>query len=211
MQLTDEATTGQVLHARFIAGDPVAPTEIFERYQRLLVRRLEQYRVRKNLYTIDDTMIETAVIQALGNYLTGSDTYDPLRGKTLAGFLLMAAVGDLKNLLGKQRPPDGMRLVELDEADRNSQSERIGAFADDVVDQMQLDEWREQARAAAESKDERIVLDLMLTGERSNSVYATALGWADPTNQKHARQVNKIKERLSKRLKRRFSMRMADD
>jgi hypothetical protein len=211
MQLTDEATIGQVLHTRFIAGDPVAPNEIFERYQQILVRRLELYRARKNLYTVDDTMIDAAVIQALGNYLSGSDTYDPSKGKTLAGFLLMAAEGDLKNLLSKERTPDGFHLVELDEADRNSQSEGVGAFADELVDQMELDEWRQQARAAVESDDERIVLELMLSGERANRAYAAALGWPEPTNPQHTRQVNKIKERLTKRLKRRFSMRMADD
>jgi hypothetical protein len=211
MHLTDEAETGQVLHARFIAGDPVASAEIFERYQSFLIQRLEFYRTRKNLYTVDDMLIEAAAAQALGNYLMGVDTYDPTRGKTLAGFLRMAAERDLLNLLSKLRPPDGVHLVELEDADRNSQSEGGGGFADDLADQMELEEWREQAQSAMETSEERTVFDLMLTGERSNKVYAAALGWPDPAHPKHAKQVNRIKERVSKRLKRRFSMRMADD
>jgi hypothetical protein len=211
MHLTDEATVGQVLHARFVAGDPVASTEIFERYQAYLVRRLELFRTRKNLYSVDDMTIEAAAMEALGNYLIGSDAFDPSKGKTLAGFLLMAAEGDLLNLLRKHRPPDGVHLVELEDADRNNQTDGDGGFADDLADQMELDEWRKQARAAMETDEERIIFELMLAGERSNRVYAAALGWPDPENPTHAKQANKLKERVSKRLKRRFSMRVADD
>jgi hypothetical protein len=62
--------------------------------------------------------------------------------------------------------------------------------------------------SVAETGEEQVVLELMIECVRENAVYAERLDWPGPASAESAKRVNQIKDRLSKRIKRRFSERM---
>jgi hypothetical protein len=206
MPLADESRTGRVLHERLLAGEPTAFDEILVRYYEYLVAQLGWFVRSRNLDRVaDEDTRRDAAVDAFESYRKVPARYDPAKGKTLGGFLRMAAEGDLKNRLSKQRPPDQLRLVGLEDEDWNRVIADDPAVEDDVSAQVDAEALYEEALALAEDREERIVAQLWWLGEeRRTAVYAVALsiGQLDPGEQ--AAYVQRIKDRLDQRRRRRF-------
>jgi len=206
----DEPIVGRVLHTRLLAGDPLVREEIFLRYHGLLVDYLGGYVRRKLIYSADEDAVLDASVEALANYLTRPEQYDPTRGKSLAGYLEMSAVGDLKNALTRDRRPENVRFVGIEELAGNELIDEAAEGAAEVESAIAFEELWDRIAVVAEDDDERTVLDSMFKEERRTEVYAAALGWSELPPSEQARRVNQIKDRLSKRLKRRFAEEPAD-
>jgi RNA polymerase sigma-70 factor, ECF subfamily len=190
----------RVLHGRLLDGDPLATVDLFRHFSSLLVRRLA---VRYQ--TTDPELIEEAVSQALLDYFTHPDRYDPSK-RSLRGYLAMSAERDLQNL--RQARQSRSRLLrEENPGELDDQARRQWEAGGDVADEIAEDEtaqalW-EKAMAVARTDEERIVQRLRLEGERSTAVYAAALGWADLPFDEQQRRLYRVKDRLDQRFRRR--------
>jgi DNA-directed RNA polymerase specialized sigma24 family protein len=96
------------LHTRLTAGSPTASAEIAELlYEWLLVR----LRAAVAYASADD--VADVASDALVRYFADPTRFRPELGKSLSGFLLMDARGDLLNLLGSRRArPASARLSD---------------------------------------------------------------------------------------------------
>lgn len=206
MQPENEAAIGQALHLRMLAGDRVASDEVFLRYHAYLVDNLRAFKHRKDLDSADDEDMFNAVLDALQGYLRAPDRYQPERGKTLAGYLAMSAQGDLLNRF--DRRVRQVKLVRFDTEERKEEPSDQGAGADAMSSRLISEETLAAIRSLAETPEEQTVLEAMIEGVRENAICAERLGLSDPSSPATAKQVNKIKDRLAKRIKRRFSERM---
>jgi len=202
-QPDDEPSIGRFLDAQFKAGERFAADDIVERYQWHLIRHAMGVKSRRNLYTVTTEDLEDVVLEAFAGYLTKPDRYDPARGKSLLGYLKMAAERDLYNLVDRHRRAS-QRDVPFDDERRNSEIAIIHGFEDDSADRIDTQAVEDTIMTLAEDDDERTTLRLMLDGERETSVFAAGLKLTHLTPREQATTVQKIKDRLDKRRRRRF-------
>src|SRR5438067_685697 len=94
--MPSEPNSGCALHEALIAGDETAPARIVETYLDTLVKRLRAN--NPAVWWRDPMLIEAAAADALFNYIQRPMSYDPRR-RSLGGYLLMSAQGDLRNAL----------------------------------------------------------------------------------------------------------------
>lgn len=188
----DEAEL-QRLHARLVDEDPTASLELVEVYGPHLLNQ-----IRRKWPDVAPELREEAVFEALFGYLGAPTRYHPARGP-LGRYLFWCAHRDVQNALdreARQRSPGALSLdrVELGPDGRN---ESIGErLADprpapepwlDEVDPTLL------AEVAAALHDE---------GERRAEVFAAALGLDTLPLPEQRREVQRVKNRVLKRLQR---------
>lgn len=197
---SDEAQLGHDIHHRLLNGDPLASVDLCEHFLPRLTRRLGA-----RFRTTDPELVHDAVVTALLDYATHPERFDPTR-RSLAGYLFMAAQGDLLNLRQRHRqwiegetPVDP---VELETAARNTINETDDPLGERVAADDAAARLLAWASQVVRTDEERTALGLMLEGERATETFARALGLADlPVSTQRAR-VNAIKDRLTKRLRR---------
>lgn len=203
----DERAVGVALHVRFLGGDPTARDEIFGRYYDHLVSAVKAMVASKGLFLRREDialLAENAALDALASYLKRPDQYQPARGKTLGGYLRMSAQGDFRNAfkaaVARERGID----VGFDQDDWNRLPD-AGDAAEAIEDALDAAALRERFADVPETDEERVVFGLMLDGVRSNEAVARALGWSVPFIPTQAAAINRIKDRLNKRISRRFA------
>jgi len=186
------------LHRRLTEGDPIAPALIVERYLEPLIERL-----KKSFPSVPD-LVEDAVSQALTNYLLRPESYNP-ELKSLPGYLLMSADGDVRNLLARERRRLKREAVELD-ADVELGAPRAEYVADEQHNPEHLDldqdEWEAQIRQHLPDARDREILALMMDGERHTAVFAQVLEISSLPIAEQRAQVKRHKDRIKKRLRR---------
>lgn len=202
-QPDDEPGLGRFLDAQLKAGELFAADDIVVRYAPHLMRHVQGIKARRNLFSVTAEDLEDIVFEALSSYLTKPERYDPNRGKSLLGYLKMAAEGDLFNLVDRHRRSFG-RNVPLEDEHRNSEIAVIGGFEDSAADAIDTAAVVAVVMTLAETDEERTVLRLMLDGEKETPVFAQALGLAHLAPREQTSTVQKIKDRLDKRRRRRF-------
>jgi DNA-directed RNA polymerase specialized sigma24 family protein len=207
----DEASVGLSLHVRMIAEDPVVFDEIYTRYCPSLEAHLRAYISRRQLFLPGEDLndlIQDAIADALLGYHKNPGSYKP-KLRSLRGYLQMSALGDFKNHFSSAMKSQS-KIVQIEEEDWN-------IIADGRFDPVAATEAEEAinalhvyAESAVESDDDRIVMDLLLQSERKTEIFAEALGISHLPPQDQRSAVNKIKDRLSKRLKRGYRGGSAD-
>src|SRR5713101_3318148 len=85
-----------LLHEGLLAGDPTAPAGVADALFAPLVERL-----RKAYPRVDPDLVTSAAIDAWQSYVKAPEKFDPSKGKSLLGYLKMAAEGDLLNALDR--------------------------------------------------------------------------------------------------------------
>lgn len=202
MMSDDEGVVSLWLHARLLIGDPLAKEEACDRYLAPITRWLVgKYR------TTDREVIHDAVVDALLDYVEQPDRFDPTR-RSLVGFLRMAAERDLQNA----RPRHVRRLeqesggdpVELEAVGRNIEAIRGRDVGDEVADEDAAGRLLAEVMALMEDNDERTVLRLQIGGARDTATFAEALGWGTLSAAEQRTRVNRLKDRVTKRLRRRL-------
>ncbi len=193
-----EATADALLAAwQALAADPDSGAAFAEAVLPGLLVRLAALNPRA-----DDGDILSAAGDAVLGLIKNPASYDPAR-RSLAGYLVMSAQGDLRNRLKaegrhhRRRAP--LDSVELGPAGRNSEEGRGDAPA--------LDGPELRPVLAALSGPERRVLELLLAGERSTAAFAGALGLAGLPPGEQEAEVKRAKDRIKARLKRAVSKR----
>lgn len=201
------------LHQRLLAGDKTAPSDIantfIDRLIKHLTIRYKQFDPNKlwGSATIKDRIYEAAT-SALMDYIENPHKYNPkLRG--LYGYLQMAAEGDFKNALAKQKRHDSRlkvvsKDVELLNLAGNIDIENESIARQEVRDRV-VEFNRKQALqngSVADDELDRKLLALMDIGERRTSEYAKVLNITHFPIAEQKRIVKQHKDRLNLRRKR---------
>jgi RNA polymerase sigma-70 factor (ECF subfamily) len=191
-----EKTEELALHLRLLAGDPLAPLETIESWLPELEKHLGlRY---PTVASADDHFITTAAIDALLDYTTHPERYNPERS-SLGSYLRMAATGDLINALRsdrtQRREATSIHPVENLLRARNSDIEA-------VIENVDASAVMQKVLEAFPEPIDRGMLSLILQGERSTGPYARLLGIEHlPVSEQRA-AVKRHKDRIAKRLER---------
>ncbi len=196
---SDEVLTfEQAIHERLLAGDPIAASELCAAYLERLCDSL-----RAAYRDVDSDHIHDAVVDAVLNYIERPNQYQPEK-RSLFGYLRMSAQGDLLNLLRKHKHRRGdlplNEDVEIAEAAGN-RSTGEGESPEAVLESLTAEECRQRLMTSVQSDEERIVLELMLDGERDSQIFLDRLGWQGPRDEL-TKRLYRIKDRLVKRVRR---------
>ncbi|MBA4192345.1 MAG: hypothetical protein C0467_30610 [Planctomycetaceae bacterium] len=188
------ADAAAIFQRLLAGGDPVAKSDFAVAFLDLLVAFLRATHPHE-----DDHALFTAAEDALLSVMNKPSVFDPTRGTDLAAFLRMAASADLKNLRDKEwrrrKHHEHRDCVELPDDDGNSSAEdatELASFDDPALAEV----------IAAFTEAERIVFELMRTGERRTEVFAAALGLGNEPLESQERHIKRLKDRIKQRLKR---------
>lgn len=193
---------GYALHQRCLDRDPVAAAQVCELYLPILLEKV----ARRWPNTPDPHAVETAVHDALMNYIEHPSRYDPTR-LTLLSYLVMSAKGDVANSEAARRTRAGreislmQRVAEL--ADESE--EEIELQADDDVEATVLAQDSETLRRLVElfpSPIDLYVVELMLEGVRRTESYAIVLQITRQSPVEQERTVKKTKDRIRAKIRR---------
>lgn len=206
----DPDPRGLDLHRRLVERDPLAQRQLMEMYYLRLVafaaRQIHDQAMR-------DDIASDLTLDVISKLIDDPGRFDPARGKSLYGFLVMDLRGDLINHFARLRR--GPKIVSLD-APVGSDDDDVGQH--DLGGNLSSGEPGPEAlamivesdgetavirRRVAMTDDERIVFDLQYgEGERGTDVFAQALGIADLPAGEQVERIQRIKDRLAKRLRR---------
>lgn len=180
---------GLALHRRLLDLDPVATAAFTAAYYPPLLADLRQRNPR-----VGEDLFVTVVSDLLFAFVRDPGKYHPDRAP-LRSYLLLAAAGDVKNALAKI----GRRKKHESSLDAVAEPAAAG---NEEGDEDWLADPRVAAEVAAFTSVEQAVWQLRLTGERRTGVYAVAMGITGLPVGEQEREVKKLKERLTKRLRR---------
>lgn len=184
------------LHHRLQAGDRTASAEVAEALYLWLQKRLQAAIPYASPDDIADVAADTLI-----RYIAAPGKFQPERGKSLAGYLLMDGRRDLLNVLEKQRrrPP----AVELSEAVADRLADRnVGSMGSEARVAYLPQELEGIVAAALPAKMDRRILELMMDRVRETSSYVAVMGIGASSTAEQAREVKRAKDRIRARLRR---------
>jgi hypothetical protein len=193
------------LHRRLVEGDPVAPSELADKY----LHRLILFLRKTNDSGFPRNFIEEAAGDSIVSLVKSPIAFDPSRtvaAQPLFAYLKRAAQRDLINILNKekrhQRGRQSLESVELLSSARNYREE----------DPAESLERREEAEKADNkvlslvrrglSAEQQQCLALMAQGERKTAAFAKALGIEDLSKNEQRIKVKRVKDMLKQRIRR---------
>lgn len=183
------------IHERLLAGDVTAPAELAERLLDPLLQRL----AKKYPKLPDPDLIPDAVTDALMSYIKRPAQFDPNK-RSLLGFLDMAAEGDLRNALAKEKRRRQKEIplenVELEVAAGNSEEE---GNSETEPERGQL--RQALPRIFVDPKD-LVMVELIISGERMTEAFVKVLKLQHLPVEQQRREIKRHKDRLKKRLER---------
>jgi hypothetical protein len=189
------------LHIRLMAKDKIAQSEIAEAF----IMPLKDHLTFK-YPTTDQEIIWDATTTALMDYIEHPSKYNPaLRG--LLGYLKMAAEGDLKNALARQKR--GVKVVSFEDVALSKQVGNIDIEGESLarlearakLTELSQQQALENRRIAANELD-RWLMVLINVHEHRTSEYAKILGITHLATSEQKRIVKQHKDRLKLRRKR---------
>jgi DNA-directed RNA polymerase specialized sigma24 family protein len=184
------------LHHRLLDGDPTASAELADAVYVWLQRRLQA----SIPYASSDDVADVAADSVI-SYITDPRRYDPDRGKSVSGYLLMDARSDLLNLLEKRRrnePPVQLTDAVADRlADGNTELMAKEGSLVHLPGQLEA-----IVAAALPNSADRRVLELMMERVRDTRSYVSVLGLQGLSQTKQAAEVKRAKDRIRARLRR---------
>ncbi len=184
----DEEWTRRI-HGRLRAGDPTATAELAEALGNVLFRRL-----RSRYARVDADMVADAAWDALLAYMRRPDAFDPSR-RSLLGYLQMAAEGDLRNAMAKnrRRREDPLPDVELADSRGKREMEQLEASMDAA-------RLQEELRRRFPDPRDLAAVALLLEDERSTSAFTEVWGLGSLPVEEQRQEVKRGKDRLKKAL-----------
>ena len=191
----------QALHRRLCEGDRLAVQQVCRIYLNPLADWLSE-----NNRKIEDSLLLTAAHEAVLGLLKRPQSYDPSR-MDLFAYLRMAAQADLRNLLRQkqrhERKRESWEVVEKGEDAGNYQwrEEDPAVLLERAESQQAAADWL-RTTSADWTEQERQVLELMLQGEKRTQVFAGVIGTEGLSFAEQQEVVNRLKDRIMKRLKR---------
>jgi len=197
----DEEAHG--LHARLLAADPTAPSDLATAY----LDRLADWLIEHNPKA-DPHLCETAAGEAILSLIKNPATYKPER-QALEVYLRLSASGDLKNLLRSERRHNKHKT----DWEAVEHSAEMGKYLGDEAANPEFILELRQAEVTMQpfppssvqmnlTQEEMSVLELMKDDERKTSIYAAVLRISHLPIESQKREVKRVKDRLKKRLER---------
>lgn len=191
-------------HQRILArDDPVAFAALAEELYAPLVQDVS----RRAGGNSDSALVEEAVGQVLLDYHDRPERYDPLRA-SLQSYLAMAAYRDFQNAQAKEQRLVGRQVSIFDPA---FQAQGIA----DALEIAEMVEGRLQAEALWHLIDstfpdatERRIVTLIINDIRSPEPYARVLGISNLPRAELLKQVQLVKYRITRRLRRRIAQQL---
>ncbi len=187
----------QELLQKLLSGDPTATADLFTAFYTPLFNWLQI-----NNRSVDEQMNHDAVTVALVSLMKNPQSFKPEMGKSLKSYLMMSAVGDLKNLLRGEKKHQFGRIsfedVELGDDAGNTTSRDLELYEEA--------EWVE-ATILVHVKDglspeELAGLDVYLAGEKSTEAFAAVLKLDERSAEECEATVKKFKDKIKLRIKR---------
>ena len=185
------------LHNRLISGDVIVSAELAEFFMPLMIGRLN-----RGFQNIDDPhLIETSVVDALMDYLTKPNQYDPNRGN-LFSYLILKAKSDLLNYLRQNKKDQSfLNLAEIVELEEDSSVYGVELIDDIDIETIVIDKlspiWNRLLTIIPDEKDQEIV-KLMMNCVRETEIYAEVIGIKNLPDEDQFRIVKQNKDRLKK-------------
>lgn len=185
------------LHNRLISGDVIVSAELAEFFMPLMIGRLN-----RGFQNIDDPhLIETSVVDALMDYLTRPNQYDPNRGN-LFSYLILKAKSDLLNYLRQNKKDQSfLNLAEIVELEEDSSVYGVELIDDIDIETIVIDKlspiWNRLLTIIPDEKDQEIV-KLMMNCVRETEIYAEVIGIQNLPDEDQFRIVKQNKDRLKK-------------
>jgi hypothetical protein len=186
------------LHKRLVNGDDTASADIAN----LFFDGLVDWLIAINRATVAEELCIQAAEDAWIALITNPASFKPERGKRLGEYLRMSAQGDLRNVLqkeGKERKKS-LELVQLSDDDG-----KYLETDDDPSLPLQIQEAAERTDDGVNdglSEKELRVRALMQCGERKTAVFADALGINHLEKKEKAAEVQRVKNKIKKRISR---------
>ena len=186
------------LHKRLVDGDDTASADIAN----IFFDGLVEWLIQINRSTVAEELCIQAAEDAWIALIKNPASFNPGREKRLGEYLRMSAQGDLRNLLqkeGRQRKKS-LEVVQLSDDDG-----KYLETDDDPSLPIQIQEAAEQSDGHVDdglSENELRVLALMRGGEKKTSVFAEALGISDWDKKEKAAEVQRVKNKIRKRISR---------
>lgn len=188
------------LHGRLVAGDRVAPAELFGMVVPELARRLsDRWQSLRGTDAVHDAAVEVFV-----GYLKAPERYDPERS-TLVGWLQFQAQGDLTNDYRSPRLSFDQRRVAVAGLDLVEELARTRKSAHVTVDAYPSDEETGRLRlvlAVVDDPIDRALLGLIIDGDRSTAAAAAVLGIDHLPEADQVRVVKQHKDRIKVKVRR---------
>lgn len=191
------------LHRGIKAKDDISFSKLFMMYHAQIGRSLS--RRYPTINTRDESLIETAVIDAFISYNNNPDSYNPEKA-TLMSFIKMAAYGDLMNSLKREKKhgnrKDLPESVELEEKFWNTIM-KSSASADSTIVTDELLKAVQDILQNYFTNDTDITLaKMILANETKTEYYSEVLEIEDLEIEEQRREVKKYKDRIKQVLKR---------
>jgi DNA-directed RNA polymerase specialized sigma subunit len=201
---------GLELHARLVAGDLQASQDIWGYYDALI--RAALHKLMKPSPHNEDVAHEYAQ-RAIVRLIESPERFDPSRNKSLYGYLRMDVEGDVVNYVNSSRYRTRIDSIDKPVAstdDAVGEQTLAGNLPSDDPMPDELVIAREGSETVmmirqkvVETREEAIVFDLQyIHAERSTDVFAGQLDIAHLPTREQVRDIQKIKDRLAKRLRR---------
>jgi hypothetical protein len=187
------------LHEALVAGeDPTVPARLAELLLPALRRRLATRKAP------DPHSVESLINLSIARYLEEPERYQPERGPLLA-YLWRDVAGDLKNewerrIRVREQESSSRAAVGLGTADRNPTVEEEVLDTVDPFDVPVVVLERARVQLSRFSEQDRQLIMLLGEGVRSTAPYAEVLGITHLPARAQAKEVNRHKDRLKKRL-----------
>jgi len=154
---------------------------------------------------------EDSVVEALQNYFQHPAQYDPAKA-SLITYLQMAADGDMRNLITKQKRREKHETISLDDDEQFDVADRLaGGNIDQQSESVEEQVERLLAMPRIESlladlkPQDRQILMLIADRERDTGIFAEVLGIAHLGTEEQRKIVKREKDRLLKSLRRNIS------
>lgn len=188
-------------HQRICArDDPIAFAELAEQLYHALLYAVSQ----RAGAGADSTLIEEAVGQALLDYHDQPLHYDP-HLKSLQGYLAMAAYRDFQNAQAKENRVRGHQISLYDP---DLQERDIAGDDDPALNTFEADEiWRSIEEVFPDAVERQIV-ELIINREHAIEPYAAILRITHLPEDERRRQVQLVKYRITRRLRRQMKPRL---
>lgn len=194
-----KATTEELsFHQRILArNDPIAFAELADTLYLSLVQSVCK---RAGVHA-DPALVEEAVGQALLDYHDRPGSYDPERASLLS-YLVMAAHRDFLNAVAKEQRVKAHQISLFDLA---LQGYDIVDEREEVESHIQAEELLALIDEIFPDAGERRIVTLILNKVQAPAPYARVLGIAHLPVEEQRKQVQLVKNRLTRRLRRRMS------
>lgn len=193
------------LHARILEKDVTAHVELAELLLPILTKKLSK--VFPNVY--DKDFIDIAVTDALLNYFDDPSKYLSEK-RSLTGYLLMSAKGDLLNQLkGRKIDHATLQLLEDVELDDSFTEENIGiVLKDDVLVENEIIQrlspvWPKIEELFPDLIDQEIA-KLIIEDVRETEPFALILGISHLSMEEQRAIVKRHKDKVKKKILRNF-------